>query len=172
MMAHDFFADAFRRQKFQSCCRSSCSSSGRPCRAPRRPRRGFAVRESRRPAVLLVELGGDVARHFDVLFLVRARPAPRSSRKSRCPPPSTPDRQTGRAWARCLWHLVLVAVRAFKQAHRRDGGKQPRQLGHFRHVRLAEENASVSGRGRKREIQRHVQRVFRRSFASNSDVIE
>ena len=49
-----------------------------------------------------------------------------------------------------LCDLVLVRVGAFEQAHAGDGGENPRQFAHFRHVGLAEEAAPSPGRGRAR----------------------
>ena len=39
-----------------------------------------------------------------------------------------------------LRDLVLVAVGALKQTHGRDGGEQPGELVHLRHIALAEEH--------------------------------
>jgi hypothetical protein len=101
-------------------------------------------------------VAGHVARHLDVLHLVLAhrddvRAVDEDVRRHQHRVGEQAD-----ARGEAAGELVLVRVGPLQQAHAGHGGQDPRQLGHLRHVRLAEEDRLVRVEAEGQVIQGHV----------------
>jgi len=108
----------------------------------------------------LVHLDRDIARQFEMLFLV----APDRHNVA------VVDQNVGRHQDRvgkeaarsgeAACDFVLIRMSPLQQSHRRYGAENPGQLSYLRHIGLAEEGGPVRIKSAGEEIERHSARIF------------
>ena len=134
----------------------------------RHPGRGvqqLGLRQDERLAEQVVETGGQIAAHLDVLHLVLA------DRNG----VGIVDQDIGRhqhgigeqagVGRQTLGLLVLEGVASLQQPHRRPGHQQPAQLGDLGHVGLHEQRGAIRIEPERQQVDGRVERVLRQGLA-------
>ena len=121
---------------------------------------GLGIDEQR--AEEAVGLFGEVASDFHVLLLVAADgddvavvEEDVGRHKHR-----VGEEAVGGRFASAAREVVFVGVAVFQHRHRRQAGEKPGQLGHQRHVTLAEEHGLRRVESAGEKVERHAQRVL------------
>ena len=109
-------------------------------------------------AVGVVELDREVARHLKVLLLVLAHRHEVALHDQDVRRHQDGIREEAVRGVEAVGHLVLVAVAALEEAHRREAGEVPRELLHLRHVALAVDDRLRGVKPAGEVVERHLAR--------------
>ena len=112
-----------------------------------------------------VEISGHVLRHLNVLNLIVAHRNELRFVNQNVRRHQQRIIKQAHGGFQPLRDFVLVAVRAFKQAHAGDAGEQPRQFLNFRHVTLPEEHGLRRIESQRQIIHRHAADIIAQARA-------